>query len=355
MPVTPSDRSALLSRVFPADLLAKLEAKTPRQLLTERGADRALQATALSAMAADPANHALVARAQAAVARLDADPSASLSQRDLADLEAISLLVTRPAMFVRGDDVGAAPADWPQVDQRRLDIRKRVRGVGRLERDGQPCGTGFLVSAGRLLTNNHVLWCLVRKASEEHLPLSTWKADPDLFAERVAGAAATWASSRPVLELRGEDGRLDSSTVPVMSVIDRHEALDVAILAMGNTPGVEVEPLADDGAAMKPDRALYVIGYPLVQDVFPYDTPDLLRIFGPPSAWATRKRLAPGLLTSTTDQVLRHDASTLGGNSGSPVIDFATGKVVAIHKGGLPFEGNTSVPLWPLRDWALGT
>ena len=39
-----------------------------------------------------------------------------------------------------------------------------------------------------------------------------------------------------------------------------------------------------------------------------------------------------------------HDCSTLGGNSGSAVIDLDTGEVLALHFGGLYHQKNYSVP-----------
>ena len=46
------------------------------------------------------------------------------------------------------------------------------------------------------------------------------------------------------------------------------------------------------------------------------------------------KRLHPGEVMDVTDRFFNHDCSTLGGNSGSPVIDFDTGEAVGIHFAG---------------------
>lgn len=56
------------------------------------------------------------------------------------------------------------------------------------------------------------------------------------------------------------------------------------------------------------------------------------------------KRLQPGLITAKrSDGIVTHDATTLGGNSGSTVIDLASGKAVALHFGGLEGETNNAV------------
>jgi endonuclease G len=43
-----------------------------------------------------------------------------------------------------------------------------------------------------------------------------------------------------------------------------------------------------------------------------------------------------------------HDCTTLGGNSGSAVIDVATGLVVGLHFGGEYVVANYAVPSWEL-------
>ena len=54
------------------------------------------------------------------------------------------------------------------------------------------------------------------------------------------------------------------------------------------------------------------------------------------------KRVAPGTVMSVSpDGLLNHNATTLGGNSGSIVMDMATGQAVALHFGG--FEGDRNM------------
>lgn len=64
------------------------------------------------------------------------------------------------------------------------------------------------------------------------------------------------------------------------------------------------------------------------------------------------KRLQPGKLTKIAAQERRieHDASTLGGSSGSPIIDFATDLVVGLHFSGAFEQTNHAVALWKLTE-----
>ena len=64
------------------------------------------------------------------------------------------------------------------------------------------------------------------------------------------------------------------------------------------------------------------------------------------------KRLQPGkaVAYSTEYSAVQHDCSTLGGNSGSPVVDLETNEVIGLHFGGRYGVGNYAVPLWALAE-----
>ena len=46
------------------------------------------------------------------------------------------------------------------------------------------------------------------------------------------------------------------------------------------------------------------------------------------------KRLQPGTIVTESSEIITHDCSTLGGNSGSPLIDLSTGEAVGLHFSG---------------------
>jgi endonuclease G, mitochondrial len=68
------------------------------------------------------------------------------------------------------------------------------------------------------------------------------------------------------------------------------------------------------------------------------------------------KRLQPGILRplvrirsfENTVDALTHDASTLGGNSGSAIIDVKTGDVLALHFAGEYLQANYAVPMYEI-------
>jgi endonuclease G len=57
-----------------------------------------------------------------------------------------------------------------------------------------------------------------------------------------------------------------------------------------------------------------------------------------------KKRLAPGQITGSQSTRLLHDCSTLGGNSGSAIVDLKSGQAVGLHFAGRFLEANFAVP-----------
>lgn len=67
------------------------------------------------------------------------------------------------------------------------------------------------------------------------------------------------------------------------------------------------------------------------------------------------KRLQPGQVMELLPEssTLLHDCSTLGGNSGSCVVDLTTNRAVALHYGGFHRHANVAVALWMLGQEPL--
>jgi endonuclease G len=63
------------------------------------------------------------------------------------------------------------------------------------------------------------------------------------------------------------------------------------------------------------------------------------------------KRLAPGEFIGSKRGALFHDCSTLGGNSGSPVVEMTTGAVVGLHRDGSFLARNEAVGTEVLGDF----
>jgi endonuclease G len=68
------------------------------------------------------------------------------------------------------------------------------------------------------------------------------------------------------------------------------------------------------------------------------------------------KRFAPGFVMQALDgeKALSHDCTSLGGNSGSPLISLEDGKVVGLHYAGLYGVANSAVGVGTLRKLVAG-
>ena len=250
-------------------------------------------------------------------------------------LEAIVHLFGRPALLVQDDDFAAPPPEWQSLEDRRTMLRAALPSVGRVELDGHHtfpwCGTAFLVGDGILMTNRHVAEIFSRKAGKG------WS-----FLKGV----------RARVDYKEEYQRDKANEFKVDKVLTIHPTYDLALLSVskkgtkGSTARIPLKLTAKQPKATK-DADVAVIGYPAFDSRNGQQAQlDIFRNI------YNVKRLQPGKTTGLkeTPQILGHDCSTLGGNSGSCVVDLETGHVVGLHFGGQYLKGNVSVPLWKLKE-----
>ncbi|MFI0714682.1 trypsin-like serine peptidase [Streptomyces inhibens] len=254
-------------------------------------------------------------------------------------MEAIVLLEGRPAILVQNHDFAPQQGDWAVLDGHRAAIRESFARVGRVELSGHISldwlGTAFLVGPDVVLTNRHVA------------------------AEFARGDGAGWTFQQGISS-RVDMGEEYGDTVPggggpaydVVEVLGIHEDVDLALLRVAPPAGGGALPpplaVAADAPADLPGRPVYCVGYP-AYDGRRNEPESMRRIF---MDIYNVKRLQPGTATELVPDknVIKHDCSTLGGNSGSPVIDLTDHRVLGLHFGGRYGFGNFAVPLWQLVD-----
>jgi len=250
-------------------------------------------------------------------------------------LEAIILPLLRPVLFVQNDGFGELPDPWcTEVD--RPAMERAIRGVGRIELTDHPLmdyvGTGILVGPGVVATNRHVA---------------------EQFSVVGGGAGALLLPHRSArVDLRQE--RLPASPVrlAIEEVLHVHAQWDIALLRT-ETPEDGRAPTALVAQEPEPvrERAVAAIGYPGFDPKG--DAEVQHRVF---RGTYGCKRLQPGRLTGYqevrsyghTVRALAHDCSTLGGNSGSAVVDLGNGDLLGIHFAGRYLDINYAVPAWEL-------
>ncbi len=259
-----------------------------------------------------------------------------ISDQDQAGLEAIILLAGRPAILIQEGDFLEPPKMWASLKEVRDNIKEVIRRVGRIEVSNNPnfewLGTGWLAGKDVVITNRHV-------AAE--------------FSRRAADG--TWTFRAPMgasLNLHAELNSESALTFTVKSIIGIHDDHDMAVLQVEQVSGAEQLPdplpVAREVPALLKGRKVYVIGYP-AWDGRRNDPEPMKRIF---AEIYNVKRLQPGEISGDALGAFEffHDCSTLGGNSGSPILDLETHRVLGLHFGGRFLEKNHAVPLWTLQN-----
>lgn len=233
---------------------------------------------------------------------------------------------------------GCGQMPWPER------LSAWARQCPRLDRwDGQQEGTGFLTEDGTLLTARHVV----------------------APAERFFGGATRsgWVrynrveranpASEPVIAATAhlDVGRPEPDVARLAQTPDWRALLGASALAaeFGDPPGLALQSAPLDEAELR-HRPVAVLGHPASGNAGG-STADVVRVFD--DAEAGLKRFMPGHLDGEHplwheggQEWLVHDCSTLGGTSGSCLIDLRTGRVLGIHVSGHARTGNRAVPAW---------
>jgi hypothetical protein len=272
-------------------------------------------------------------------------PGTRLNTQDRIVLEAVALATARPSLFVRNGTVDLSSTDakaWA-VDltsglSNDTKLCDAFSAVGRIGRDFNQVGTGFLVAPNVVMTNRHVLRAI---AEYEDGKWSFRREDTFIDFCRERGAAPEDAAEFKIVEVL-EAGTGCSEEAP------NFDYLDLAILRVETmSPGPNRKPLSVAKSLDGFDGKIYVLGFP--NDAgYPQAEPAKLqtlrdavqRLFGPPYGV---KRIAPGMLSrpqrlrypDQTKSVAMHDASTLAGSSGSCLLSVQDPSVVV----GLHFAG----------------
>ena len=260
---------------------------------------------------------------------------------DLAQ-ETIVLRVGRPVLAISGNEaiLEFRDAESEVWRNRLLAVKAKLAEtaamVGRIDLLHDPyaewVGTGWLVGPNTLVTNRHVAKLFAEKKNSKFV-----------FKPGTGGHAIQ--PSVDFLQEAGRNEQLISGITEVLYIED-DGGPDVAFLALelgGELPGRYI-PLASGPAGL--NQQVAVIGYPAMDSRIP-DHKLVLDIFGDVY---NKKRLAPGLITGRSDTELQHDCSTLGGNSGSVVLDLETGEAVGLHFAGRFLENNFAVPAQLILD-----
>lgn len=245
----------------------------------------------------------------------------------------------RPAIDIEKDTFDPLPALWDDINGVRSNMMPLIRSVGRLNVAGHPkisfAGTAFVCGRDLLLTNRHV--------AEEFMSAATGSSD-------LCFKLGMSADVDTKEEVDSADTRLLKCTGE--GVVSTE--WDVALLRVEGLPaGIEPIPLSSTAPHSFSDRTAATVGYPGFDEA--ENLIEQMLIF---RGIFNKKRLLPGKFTDIfavqsygqSVKALAHDCTTLGGCSGSIVIDVATLKVFGVHFGGESGVRNYCVPTWKLPE-----
>jgi endonuclease G, mitochondrial len=252
----------------------------------------------------------------------------------LIERESIVLRAERPVLAIRDNQPILEFRDegdkvWATVlQQARPFLENASRAVGRIELTGARLdwvGTGWLVNENIMVTNRHVASEFARRRGDDFAfrtgidgPI---RADIDFVQEIENEASLRFALVRP-LHIEEDPGPDVAFFEVEIKSGERKLAMPIDLSA---------SPTATARAA--------TIGYPAFDSRVP-DRDLMEKIFG---STYDKKRLAPGAVTRVDQTNLLHNCTTLGGNSGSVVLDLDSGKALGLHFSGSFLKTNYAV------------
>ena len=262
-----------------------------------------------------------------------------LSPAQILVLETIVEPALRPVVDILNDTYGEIPAPFEHLNapHYRSVFETVIRAVGRVEVPGHPfvpyAGTAFRVSETLMMTNRHVA---------------------ALFAIGIGVRGIVFTPGLdPRVDMRREVNSDHSMPIDVRGVAMIHPYFDCALIEI-EPPALPLPILTLDTEEPDDliDREVIIVGYPAMDPRADYDTQN--RIF---RGVFQKKRLQPGQIDGydtirsygSTVDVINHDVTTLGGNSGSAIVDVETGLVLGLHfAGSAARRRNYAIPSWHL-------
>jgi hypothetical protein len=337
---------------------ASLEGQGLRDLqdMVEREFAR-LDAETTSTPEASAARRDVLNQTERVVRSLLKDGEHALPAGSRITIEALVRLKGRPAFKVNDGTISpeqVAASDWEGVMLAADNSLKMLcETVGRIDLAGEHVGTGFVVAPGFVMTNRHVA-----EAIADAVP--------------AAGGQTRWFLRDDVTVNFDDRGRGNDRRFKVREIVGAGPAtigaivdfshLDMAILDVEtrNDAGYGLpEPvgLVTDRTEAETRKDVAVVGYPARPDFSALDDPTgketretigkrLGVIFGLDYG---RKYFSPGRIDQRAGSlsgdgrgwIITHDATTLGGNSGSAVSLFTDGlPILGLHFAGMPMTAN---------------
>ncbi|MGZ0710065.1 DNA/RNA non-specific endonuclease [Coraliomargarita sp. W4R53] len=263
----------------------------------------------------------------------------AVSNGSLTQLEAIVLLTGRPSLLIQD-----GKWETPQLNtiKSRLDkssdaLLETIPKVGRVEviNLGNYLGTGWMLDEGIMITNRHVA---------------------EVFAARIGGSFGFKSDNsgnryQARVNFRREHERTAEHIAKISEIVFLEEPgqfrPDMALVRLDTSGGSLPTPIELDDTNPEFETDIAVIGYPAEDSR--NDAFAMKRIF---KGDYNVKRLSPGKVRGVDldGKRLIHDCTTLGGNSGSVIMNLNTGKACGLHFAGSYKVNNYAVSVGWLKS-----
>jgi endonuclease G len=266
-------------------------------------------------------------------------------------LEAIVRVTGRPPFVVRNGEVEVLPellSDLP--NDTALLIRAAapmVSSVGRIEFINHPSmgwgGTGWVIGETKeqdgclVVTNRHVAVLVAQRSQDGR----------GIFARASTTGARLGCRVDFNEEVHADMASAREVRVTEVVYLADDLAADVALLKIriADAPWALPDPIPLAAQEAEHDELVALIGYPARDSR--NDATAMERYF---QGLYEVKRFAPGKITQTAAQgIISHDCTSLGGNSGSPVISLRQRAAVGLHFAGVYGVGNSAVGVKTLK------
>lgn len=257
-------------------------------------------------------------------------------------LEAIVHRKHRPSHLVIKNKFDAFAGEFRYLTKDRH-VRDRIEksfpAIGRIDITdlGRYEGTGFVVGKNLVMTNRHVAQIFTEGVGQRRIRIQPWGSEIDFAEAPSPSEAEGYELIEPVMIHPYWDMALFRADLP-----------DITPLKLSTA---KYETLLED------TQDIVAIGYPArdsrngkraQREIFG-DEFEVKRIA--PGRIARRKRKISSRWLRSPVAALAHDASTLGGNSGSAILNVNDGTVAALHFAGRYMLENYGVPGYELaRD-----
>ncbi|MCM3724589.1 serine protease [Neobacillus cucumis] len=252
-------------------------------------------------------------------------------------MESIVRSVGRPVIkIIHNTFMPPISSEWSKkLTDNRKNIEDAILAVGRIEVRDLPgmdwLGTGWMVKENIVITNRHVALEFAKGSGSEFVFRKNYRN----------------VQIQARIDFREEYGLPDQLEFNIEKVLyieeDDDTKPDIAFLQVSsnsNPNSTLPRPINLSEESLLTTRDVVVIGYPS-RDSRVGDLDEMDRLF---ESIYDVKRLSPGqAFPSDKDWIINHDCTTLGGNSGSVILDIETGKALGIHSGGHYMDKNYGV------------